>query len=57
MNKKPYDVSTEQLAHDFALLKVQKEIDNGKITTYGDMYDFYINELDTLKTFLIKAAN
>ncbi|WP_346920626.1 hypothetical protein [Clostridium sp. UBA7339] len=57
MDNKPYDVSLEQLAHDFTMLKVQRQIDNGKITTYGDMYDLYVDELDTVKTFLSRGTN
>lgn len=47
-----YTVPFSQLAHDFALLKVRKNLDDGKISTMGDFMKNYVDELDTFKCYL-----
>lgn len=52
MDKKPFDVSIEQLTHEFTMLKIQKKFNNNELETYGDLLKTYTDELDTMKTFL-----
>lgn len=47
-----YTVPFEQMAHDFAMLKLTKQYQEGTIETYGDFFKLYVDELDTMKCYL-----
>lgn len=51
-NKDNLTVSFSQLAHDFAILKLKSKIDKDSVETYGDFLETYIDELDTMKSYL-----
>lgn len=51
------DKPLEELAHDFALLHVKKQMDSGKISTIGDTFVVYVEALDIYKTFLLDDDN
>lgn len=50
--KDTFTVSFNQVAHDLAILKTKMKIDNNKVETLGDLFELYVNELDTMKCYL-----
>ncbi|MGE7951662.1 hypothetical protein [Lysinibacillus xylanilyticus] len=45
------DVSIEQLAHDLSLVRLNK-MDKDQVKTIGDMFEQYLEGVDTFKTLI-----
>lgn len=51
-DKNFFTVSFNQIAHDFAMLKLEHKTKEGKIETYGGFMKTYVEELDAMKCYL-----
>lgn len=51
-NKDELTVSLSQISHDFAMLKLKSKVDRDSVETYGDFLEIYLDELDTMKSYL-----
>ncbi|GGB41773.1 hypothetical protein GCM10011409_19150 [Lentibacillus populi] len=48
---KNIDKPLEDIAHDLSLLRVKSKMESGQISTIGEMFETYVDGVDTFKHY------